>query len=409
MANLTLERRLVTKLDEPRSRAGHYTVIFREESGGRVLHRVLDAGEPFRPRWLERLGRYQAYAVSANPVLRHHLSKQLKTGVGERRDVFNVDVTIAFRVSRADLLAEGLEGDPLGQLETELKTLLLEWASTFSFDMLADRSFDAEAHFLQSRLGTDRAAGKSRSKRLRDFAAVLGIEITEVDLTREFSMDDWGAARVKLEQERLREVEDERQKSRIQATEHAKEIQACEAFGRAQVNTLEVLVAGFGHALDNVARDTNTPSKLREAVRQILQARSDISAAHFSQVALSERSERPALSAGGGRGQRSSGDGSALVREVRRMQEVAGDLDCSPAERIGLVGRLLHVLAELCLVDESRNGNLDEHSGELGRYFEHIRIESAIREPDHLSFLRRYREPQTLRAELAAELGIELS
>ena len=242
MANLTLERRLVTRLAGPGAQAGYHTVIFRQEAGGRISHRILPAGEPYRPKLLERFGTYEAYAVSANPVLRHRLNEQLKTGVGGRRDVFSVHVTISYRVSQPGLLVERIEEDPLGLLEAEVKTLLRDWASTLSFDELADQRFDAEADFLDSRQGGSGGSGRNRLERLQDFAAVMGLEVDSLGLTREYSVEDWKVHQDVLDQERARLRNDA-----THATEFQKTVQAGEIRVRGDFNA----VRGEECATDN--------------------------------------------------------------------------------------------------------------------------------------------------------------
>jgi hypothetical protein len=407
MSNLTLERRLVTRLDRPRSQTGHHTVIFREEAGGRTPHRVLSPGEPYRPSLLERFGRYEAYAVSASPVLRHRLNEQLKTGGGERRDVFSVHVTVAYHVAQPGVLAERLEDDPLGLLEAEVKTLLRDWASTLSYDALADPLFDAEAHFLQSRQGAERFAGRSRLERLQDLAAALGLEVERVDLTREYSVEDWKVRQGVLDEERQRIRNEARHETEVQGTEHEGEIEARRAVGKARVQGIEhgmrglkSLIDGLDDALSNVARNTNTPRDLRDAVREVMAASAEMSTILSPRTALPEASGRPVLAAqalpAGGPAEQDL----ALAREVRRMQEVVRALNCTPAQRAGLAGRILHVLAELCLAQESSNGDLEERLEEVGRFCNEIGIEHAIRDPGQFSYLQRFREPDKLRAEL---------
>lgn len=407
MANLTMERRLVTRLDRPRSETGHHTVIFREEAGGRTPHRVLSPGEPYRPTLLERFGRYEAYAVSASPVLRHRLNEQLKTGVGARRDVFSVHLTVAYHVSQPGVLAERLEDDPLGLLEAEVKTLLRDWASTLSYDDLADPRFDAEAHFLQARQGSERLGGRSRLERLQDVAAAVGLEVERVDLTREYSVEDWEVRQRVLEEERNRIRNEARHETEVQGTDHEGEIEARRAVGKARVQGIEhgmrglkSLVDGLDDALSNVARHTNTPRELREAVREVMAASTEMSAMLSPQTALPETSGPPGATAQFLPAARPAEQEPALAREVRRMQEVVQALDCAPAQRAGLVGRILHVLAELCLTQESSNGDLEGRLEEVKRYCEEIGVERALRDPAQLSYLQRFREPDKLRAEL---------
>jgi hypothetical protein len=176
-------------------------------------------------------------------------------------------------------------------------------------------------------------------------------------------------------------------KARVQGIEHG-------------MRGLKSLIDGLDDALSNVARNTNTPRDLRDAVREVMAASAEMSTILSPRTALPEASGRPVLAAqalpAGGPAEQDL----ALAREVRRMQEVVRALNCTPAQRAGLAGRILHVLAELCLAQESSNGDLEERLEEVGRFCNEIGIEHAIRDPGQFSYLQRFREPDKLRAEL---------
>ena len=265
MANLTLERRVVQALDSARSVPGHHTVILKEEAGGRTLHRVLAPGEPFRKGLLERLGHYEAYAVSASPVLRHRFGEQLKTGTGERRDV-----------AQPAVVAERLTEDPLGTLDAEIKSLLRDWASTLSLDALERPGFHAEDDFLHDRHGR---AGPSRFETVQDLAAALGLEVQRVELIREFSVAGQEIGEQVVAEERKRKVERARQPTEVLKAEHEEALRHFRAMGPARVQQIEAAVSGvrslvnrLDDALANVAQDTRTAGELRQAVRELVGA-----------------------------------------------------------------------------------------------------------------------------------------
>ncbi|MFP3939006.1 MAG: hypothetical protein ACLF0P_01745, partial [Thermoanaerobaculia bacterium] len=403
MANLTLERRLVQALESARAEPGNHTVVLKEQAGGRTLHRVLPPGEPFHKGFLD-FGRYEAYAVSASPVLRHRLNEQLKTGVGEGRDHFTVHVTVAFRVAQPGVLAERVAEDPLGLLDAEIRSLLRDWASTLSLETLADADFDAEDDFLHSRGTLGRAGEPSRFEAVQDLAAALGLEVGSLTLTREYSAADWDAENRVLEERRQRKIKMARHETDLLSTEHDAIRDAYRTLGQARVEKIQAgmvgvqsLVEQLDVALANVAKDTTTPRDLREAVRELVGAAHEMSVLLSPDAALAESPDRPALGPHPTSGRLPGAGGPLLVREVQRMVEVLQGLDCSAGRRTGVAGRILHVLAEICLASEARNGRLDEHAEELRRYCDDIEVEKAIQDPEQLRYLRRFREPENLR------------
>lgn len=410
MSNLTLERRLVQALDSARSVPGHHTVILKEESGGRALHRVLPPGEPFRKGFLERFGHYEAYAVSASPVLRHRFGEQLKTGAGDRRDLFSVHVTVAFHVAQPAVVAERLTEDPLGMLDAEIKSLLRDWASTLTFDVLGEQGFDAEEDFLHARQGE---AGRSRFETVQDLAAALGLEVQRVELTREYSADDWDVARRRLSEVRERDLEGERIKTQIQKTEHDQEVELRRELGQNRLHqlrrgreVLSSLVSRLDLALENVAQDTRTATDLRHAVQELVGATHEMSAVLREGVALPEASNGPALPVQAGAGQLTGARQPLLIQEVHRMVDVLRSLECTPVERAGLAGRIVHVLGALCLSRESQNGDLETHVQELTNYCDRIGLDRAIDaagDVEVYTYFQRLRQPESLREELDGE------
>jgi hypothetical protein len=407
MANLTLER-LVERLEAPRARAGYSTVIFKEDSRGRTLHRVLASGEPYRPGVLERLGCYEAYAVSANPVIRHRFSEQLGNGIGQKRVGFTSHVTLSFRVSQPDVLVERLEDDPLGLLEAEAKGLLRDWSATVTYEALLDPEFDVAAEFLGAREGGEQGASRHHLERLQEVGAAVGLLLEHVDISRQSSIRDIETGEDLVEEDRKQAVEEARALTRWKGAEAEAALNVLDASGRARVRAIEAgteviqsVVARFDNALANVARDTSTPQKLREAVREVLSLRDEIFGT-LSLAAAPSALDGRALTGGGAEPARlAAGARPALGGEVDRLLEVVGSLDCTPAERSALVGRILHVLAELCLAGEDRNGALQENLNEVTSYCERIGLERVLAEPAQLSYFRRFHEAETLRRELA--------
>jgi hypothetical protein len=150
-------------------------------------------------------------------------------------------------------------------------------------------------------------------------------------------------------------------------------------------------------AIGNIVAKIGSSGELRTAVGELVAAQRDLAAMltppHETQRPRVDRIAEP----DGFTGRLALADGSPLQRELRRMFEVVGTLDCKPSQQAVLTGKLLHVLAEASLGSQSENGRLEEHVAELGRYCASIDIAQAMTTEEHHRYLSRFRKPDDLR------------
>lgn len=404
MSNLTLEHNLVRPLGAPRTEPGHHVVVYREGGEGRSFYQALPRGEPFRPRLLDRLfGSFVGYAVNAGSGLRHRFNDQLETGTGDRHDVFKVHVTLVYRVAAPEALVDRLSDDPLGSLESEVRNVFRRRTSQLPYEDLVDRGFDLES-FLLGGGGRHDEAEADVLDRFRALAQGFGIELEGVEVTRTYSArkTDSASRVVGAGYDTAANVAEVRglqfvEAARIQGENELEELRGqrrkLEAQTRRQIDVLDSVAGGLKEIVRNVSQDTRNVTEVRKLLGELTRARADFDAL-VAPPTPALPSARAALGAAAG--------GGVLGRELERLLEVTAGLDLERADRAGLEGRLLHVVAEVRLASDSGGERLEEHASELHRYSDTIGLQAAVSTEEQRRYLVRFRDPETIRRELAA-------
>jgi hypothetical protein len=419
MANLTLEKRLVRKLGDPRTDPGCSVVVYKEGRGGRELFQTLPPGQAFRPGLKDRwFARYDAYGVPADPSLRHRFSRQLMVGVGRARDDFSLKVGVDYRVAHPEVLVERVDRDPLGSLEAGIADVLERRASMLSLQELMDEDFDFEGYVLEVRAHAPRSGEEPSAERFRELAREVGLELLRVEITRYHSSGVIGRGKDIAETQGQAEVDEValevnadlevvRLRKEQEVEPLRQEIEYLKQIGKNRIRSLErgndfldSVTGSIEVALANVAKDTGTAHALREAVRELVAARDEIGQALTSPAAL------PAGSTSSERALPQTGNTvPALATELTQLLGVVDALDCPVAEKSGLAGRILHVLGELCIHGSSADGRLDDYLADLAQFCSSIDVVAALVDERQSRYLQRFRDGDRLRQDLASLSG----
>jgi hypothetical protein len=389
MANLTLEMRLVRPLMEPRPEPGCHVVVFKETGGGKAFDRVLPPGQTFRKRLMELFSSYTAYAVPADPRLRYRFSEQYDTGVGDLHDQFVLHVSLSYRVIHPEAIAERVDRDPLGRLQSEVKDVLLRQASMLRFEDLMNGHFDLEGYVLQVREHPPRAAEPSNLERFQELARDLGIELQRVEITRTYSSHKIGTGTERVKVDRESVLNKEKTTAEI-------ELETLRRRGERPIEVLDSVTEGLRRIIENVSGDVGTVRELRGVVGEVADVRDEFARVlGGASVALPEPQVRGAL------GPMTEAGGAGVAKlwrsELQQLFEAVDTLDCRPSQKRVLVGKILHVLAEASLGRDSDDGSLEEHRRDLAEYCEAIDLVRAVKSPEHHRYLSRFRDAESLR------------
>lgn len=382
MANLTEQKRLVWNLGQPRPEPGHHVVVYRETGEGRVFYDTVLRGQTFRPPLKDRWrGSFVGYAVKAGEGLRHEFNEQFETGVGDEHDSFNLHMKLIYRVGEPPVLVERLSEDPLGTLEREILSVFHHKASKLHYQDLIDEHFDIGFYFLGSEARGQRSNDSDDLELFRGLAREFGIELDRVEVTRSYSAKKKGWGEVVVDVDRTKKVD-------VLKAQSAKEVASVVEQGKRQTK----LSNAIADRLTGIANDAGTVGELRELLTEITSTPEGIGGIIGPQRSLAGSPEHKALP---------TGRSSTLREELQRMLEVVEDLKCSACDRTTLMGRILHVLAELCLGEESVDGRLERYVDELGRHCEAIDLVRTLSIQEHHRYFGRFRDPETVRQSLA--------
>lgn len=391
MTNLTVGKRLVQNLGSPRSKPGHQVVVYREaRAGGKVYYRTLSESEAFRPRWLDRFGAsFVGYAVPAGGGLRHRFSEQFDTGAGDDHDIFTLDLTLIYAVVEPALLVDRLSEDPLGALEAEVRSVCQRRASKLRYDDLIDPRLDVADHFLRG--GREAVeAGAVPLERFKTFARDFGVQLDQVEVTLFFSASRIGKGREFVEIGRNTRVD-------LARAHSANEVAAVVAQGVRYRQVLDSMATGLQTVITNLAKDVATVPGLGELVTEVSRARDQLESAIGAnpQTLLVENGGAGALHG-------SAGGHGALGAELRRMLEVVAGLEISAVRRAVLRGRILHLLAEVCVAEHSEPGGLESYVEELGRWCDEIELSGVLTSEEQRRYFRRLSSADAARKALSA-------
>jgi hypothetical protein len=375
MGNLTLEKRLVWEMGEPKPEPGHQVVVYKEQGKGRVFYQTLSRGEVFRPPLGGRFfGKYFAYAVSANNSLRHRFTEQLETGVGERSDVFQLHVVLTYRVHDAAALVDRLMDDPLGSLEAEIRNVFRNRVSKMHYAQLADDGFDIEGFFLH---GAGR--GADNLERFENLAQEYGIELTRVELTRSFSAASKTSARkmVRIDEEAMVGVHSARSRHQIRAAQE-------------EGNRQQELLGTIGSRVSELAKNSATIGELKELMGQIGPAQGQIGGVYDGQTALpaAEGAARRALASGSPQG--------SLLDAVHEMFQMVGEVAFDPSEQRTLGGTLLHIFAEV-FASDAAGDELERYLADFGDHCSAIDLTTRFSTQKQQQYFGQFRDAKTVR------------
>lgn len=380
MANLTLEKRLVQNLGRPRAEPGHHLVVYKETDKGAVFYKFVPRSERFRPRLFDRwLGSFIGYAVAAGTSLRHRFAEQLDTGIGDNHDIFNLHVTLSYQVADPQALVERLSEDPLGTVENEIRNVFKRRASELRYGELLNERYDIESHFLR---GVEDETKQSALERFQDLAREFGIGLDRVEVTRTYSIHKFTTGREVVESQRETRV-------RMQRAWGENQVAAIEAQGARQ----RQLLAAIGQRLVGMAGDAEAVKELRNLVEEVSRDGDQFTGILGSKTAPDGTPDRKVLETANSHG--------PLGNVLQRMLEAIGGLEWDSSKRTVLAGRILHILAELCLGKEPTEDRLETYLAELATYCTASDLVQAIESEDQRHFFGQFRNAEIVRRELA--------
>lgn len=421
MSNLTYSQHIVKPLTPPVATGGCHLVVYREGRGGRWLYQVLPPGAPFRPRLLDRLGKFSGYAVSGSPTLRHRFSRQHHVGTGTERDSFTLKVVVRYRVTSPELVVAWLESDPLGTLEAAVADVLERRAAELTYGQLMNPDLDMESFVLQTGAHAPTSGATSAEEELEEAARDLGFELLGVGIVRihssgviedggkiaEIGRDAQVAEAERLAGARVETVDltigEELRDARFRAKYH-QQVEENRIQGLRAANAVLVAgVEGLSAALGNIGEETRTGRDLREAVRQV-------TAAQKEYVQLATAASGPAELTGGGAlaafpeagASASPLPTSPLAAELYALVRALEGLDGSSGLRRELAGRVLHVIAESCLNGSAPDGRLDEYVESVAELVASSEIVNALAGTEEAGYFRRFCQIERARQELSA-------
>lgn len=395
--NLTRAHRIAFQAPDINPVPGHHLVVFSKRGAGQEIRQVLAPGQRIKLRWRERMEDFLAYAVPANPQLRHSFSRPYQHREQQHACVLKFALELAIRDPRR--LVEEIDRDPLYQLEEETARLYGTALRQLPWQVLEHEAENLEREVLSRERADFAGRVRSNLEALQAFAATIGFELADVAISRTLPEGAYAGP--------TREITAAQDWI---ASEADHKLQVQEALHRAELARLETETSHSLSLRGNLAGAVNELVKrLGSEIRSI----QDVEQVLPRLEAVAERVRRlPA------HGQEEGADGQALLARPALLGRTAprsnghglGSLagaaialrpggSAERAVRRRLVAALLHLLAEASLEEEASDERMAEESAAIGEQFQTL---LPTLSDDEVAFLRRFQDPAALRSQIAA-------
>jgi len=379
MARLLFEKGVVREVTDSNPVTGCWRVVYEKQGEGAKFRHLLDEEEPMPKsggalKMLVARPEYIVYAVTKE----RHLPLDFTRRVVHQNQLNHFDLyyKIEYHVADAKALVERLRAgkeDPLARLRDTVADAISGPCTKVSWDVIKDeRLFADVADDLTSRDG-------EAFRRAQEMARYLGLAVTDLRLSLrllEADLQDWkeDAAHRRTLTGKRRQVEIKRADEDITDEEVKREL--IRETWRGGVKALNTTV-------ENIGRDTDTASKLRENLEalgpvffpQVSQQQGGPAAASLPGATprlLSERSDA------------SPGDGLSLLQQLTTL---VFQLDLYEDERKSLLSAVLHLSGELLWPDEQRPEALTHYRERYAETLEQLAPQLSARQMETLELL----------------------
>jgi hypothetical protein len=430
MSNTTILANVAREIPDVNPREGWAVVVFEQlGDDGREFRAVLQPGERFpvkKGRFLSPAPSYVAYAVTKDENLRLEFTRRI-THNGQA-DEFDLTFNVSYLVDNPRTLAEHLNSDPLKRLQDEIKQAVERAVFGMDWSWI-------EKHFQQVEeevLGEDSRV----LKRIKEFAASLGISIVSIEMRRWLVGDpvELGLLQKKAEADkkrreiehgvRLREREldeelEDHQLERAQSRraieqKHERELreakirterelrhQEHELESQEEIHKLKAqyerkLLESFTTAVGTLAEETGNADDFIRNADAVLRTIRGV----FAQKGLlsGEKAGGEDALLGGASGAQVRGllpaSAGGLARVLVEAFEQISKLDCTRAERNTLLSAVLHLLAELLLDADDRDEEIRAYGDKVKEVTVKLR---KYMSPEQFQSMRRFQDYEALK------------
>lgn len=415
MDNLTRNKGIVRRIEDPEAAHGEYLVVFQQSRDGKEIHRAtVEPGQSFSRSFMDRFRHFVGYAVQTDPFSHSFSQRYEHYRQGH-------SFTLGYRL---ELVIEGAEGaervqlrlarDPLWQLQQRVERFVGAEVREQEWERIAAEPTMVGSQALAAKK-TDHhgVIGSTVATVLDRYAEELGFKLLNLDV--ECELDEQAVARPVARAKAEAEIANIEEGHRVDVVKEETGAEIKELRARldakrtrfaGQVARFEelanTLMTHFDHALGSVAGQIDDVSGLTSAIEELARLHRTISG-----LVEGEAVGRPVAALGAGQAAAPLAlpetDGLSpcadfLGEAVTQVSGLSGD----EAERRSWLAYILRVVAAV-LDGEKDDGELEQlHEDFEPRYRASIR---SLRSDEQRRFFDRLRKPEHLHSRLLGEEG----
>ncbi len=387
--NLTFDQSLVREHVGLDALPGYKVVVFEKlKEGGERFLKVVNRDERFRSFPFDFWNSREKYfSLAVNESILNYTFEETVTLDDDLRK-FTLILHLKYHAGDFRKVAELARQDPLKRLKDEIGQTLSRSCAQRKWEMIKDRFRELELIVLNA----ERA-------RLRQFAGTLGIEINDISLDRRLPVTekevDLARLRASVEKEKfwidqdLTSVKDGTLRARNHALrkdaiDQKYDLRSLDLDKQLELQEKENVVhraAQHQKILDgrdeaiitvigNVARNTETPTDVREIIEIGSDINSILQSGQLSAPAPGALPERPAT------GLLAAGEDRVASLLAFAMREIESS-KFTTAQKRSLTSNIMHLLAEAMLDDEADDALLEKYSKKLSELGSSLQFTNA--------------------------------
>ncbi len=217
VSNLTVTEGLAKSTDTLQPSSEHALVVLEQSDNGQGACKTVLPGQTYERPWsLFSRRTVTGYLVNLDDQLRYRFSvKRLHQGLGGRGITLDIELRYRVHPTKAHLLVDRLDNDPLGQVVSEAKRVLSEPITRLSWEVI-EASSDVTAHAIRAEGEDDDGSVLPAEERLKRYASKRGLEVRGVTVLRHLDESETAVDRERVELDRERK----RTELRIEAREY---------------------------------------------------------------------------------------------------------------------------------------------------------------------------------------------